>query len=796
MHYKKNLNLFARLNPVEAFRLDRIDCGQMEFCRTAKEELNLKDAGKNGPFYLHAPQGVLLEANLWMSGLPLEDTEALFVYGIGLGYYYVPLQQWLHANPKRFLIFIEDDPRVIYFFLQTELAGKILNDPQVMVQLYPFLREVPGVTMWINLRKQASSILWPFALLKPHVSALQAYFVSRFPFFNVFNAQWYANLSHAQKRLEEFLPNPHPAFHNFYANMPYLANALPASALYHELALLPMIICGAGPSLDKQIPLLKQMKDQALLLAAGSAITALTQAEILPHAAGACDPKLSQVSRQLSSFAFDVPLFYHNRYNSQALASWHGPLLYVEMDSSFLVSKWFDEELNHKKSNPLIAGVSASNLLAELAAKLGGNPIILVGMDLAYTNDKLYSKGVLIHPADEKQQQELITKKKSGLLAVPGIDGKKVYTRYSWFLEAACLQDFQLRNRDIAIINATEGGMPVAAIPNAALRDIAAELLDNKGDIEGWLHGIIQNAAKHAIPASRIHQAMKKWKQTLERCRSYLQLLFTDLKSNYDRRKKGNRLPYGPYSGKAVLWQTELQEEAGYRYLLASLNTAFDTLHLRRTYARRYFSKEKKRDLEEISYEMERCSFLECRLDSHLDAICKALLSFQKKVAEQFAPKLRDQRENKDGPLDPLKVNKTIYSYPSGKKKRELFFDTSKKLHGPCSFYAENDQLLARSWYVHGKKQGISTYYYADGALYRRQGYRNNVLHGECRAYYPDGILKTVETYCKGKREGIVQLFYSNGSLKRELHFSKGLLRGIERAWDEAGQLLFETVWK
>ncbi|HEV8053003.1 MAG TPA: 6-hydroxymethylpterin diphosphokinase MptE-like protein, partial [Parachlamydiaceae bacterium] len=327
--YKKNLELFARDNPLEAiaFRLDEAtDCSFMKTCLTDENEPNLVDESGDHKIYLHAQYGAVLEAEGWAQKLALKEHDVLFIYGLGLGYYYLPLKKWLEENAARHLVFLEDNPCVVNHFLHTELATEILNNNQIIVRL---LKKVdPNEAGWAELRLSESKLLEAFAFSNPYISALQSYFFSRMDFFPAFSLQWLNGLARVDQQLSEFYPHSPLVFHNFYANMMYLGETIPGYRMADALQNIPAVLCGAGPSLTKQFPLLAEISDSVLLMASGSAMNAVTQSGIIPHVGGAIDPTPAQASRQLTSFGFDVPAFYQNRFYDKAFSQWHGPLLY------------------------------------------------------------------------------------------------------------------------------------------------------------------------------------------------------------------------------------------------------------------------------------------------------------------------------------------------------------------------------------------------------------------------------------------------------------------------------------
>jgi len=112
IHYTKNLEKFSRDNPLEAYRLENVDCSTLTFCYTEENELNLTEEVNGRKIYLHDQAGAIWAARQWAKQLRLGKQTVIFVYGLGLGYYYLPLKEWLE-DPTHYLVFLEDDKRVL-----------------------------------------------------------------------------------------------------------------------------------------------------------------------------------------------------------------------------------------------------------------------------------------------------------------------------------------------------------------------------------------------------------------------------------------------------------------------------------------------------------------------------------------------------------------------------------------------------------------------------------------------------------------------------------------------------------
>ncbi len=167
--FQKNLDRFASMCPQAAFAVEDVSCEHLQFCKTAKGELNLKKSGQE--IYYHSQEGGLEEAQEWVEALSPLGIKVIILYGIGLGYIYEALKEWLSRDSSRLLFFIEDDLALLHRFLETENASRILKDSQVFIQYFP----TPGETDWGKFRQQFEWSFWSFAGVPIVFEALPLY---------------------------------------------------------------------------------------------------------------------------------------------------------------------------------------------------------------------------------------------------------------------------------------------------------------------------------------------------------------------------------------------------------------------------------------------------------------------------------------------------------------------------------------------------------------------------------------------------------------------------------------------
>jgi hypothetical protein len=299
----------------------------------------------------------------------------LYVIGLGGGEEERLALDWL--NQGRRLVLLEPDAQRLASWLHTPKAVALLNHERCEVHL---LDEVICTELACKYRTVTEVVAIP-----RYQSLLPA-----------FRRLIVGTADSARRIQDEFLRGGDLCYHNIYQNIRRLRHAVVGTTFFGQFQGVGAIICGAGPSLFEQLP---NAYEGVILIAAGSAINALTSAGILPHLAVALDPHSYQFSRTLMHTGFEVPLFFRLRWCPAALAAAHGPLLYLPGAGGYPVVEWLEESLGVNGPR-LEEGPTATCVAVELAKALGCHPITLAGVDLSLREGRLYAPGVTHAPEE------------------------------------------------------------------------------------------------------------------------------------------------------------------------------------------------------------------------------------------------------------------------------------------------------------------------------------------------------------------------------------------------------------
>jgi len=550
--FEANSRDFGRKNPKAEALLSFAERGTLCIATDAQGDLILLDKNKNGDFFYHSPKSARGEAKVWAEGLSLDGNDTLVVFGIGLGYGYFALQEWLSQEKARSVIFLEDDLRVLLCFLESENARKLLDDQQVQI-FYIEDSEDGGQLL--------QSLAWGAFDKKMAIAALPSYEASRKKVFEDIKARLLFESSDIHLVLDEYMTYGVSFFRNFWKNLFLLPGSYAANRLQGAFRNIPAIVVGAGPSLAQHLDQIKALKDSCLIFSGGSSVNALLDAGIRPHFGAGIDPNPTQYLRFRQSLAFGVPFFFRNRLLHESLNLVTGPRLYLKGGDGYNISDWFEKKLR-VPGRILGGGHSVANFIIEIAAALGCNPIILVGYDLAYGKElELYAPGVeLGHPPTKKESYEPHDEPVSWQSEY----GDKVHTAWKWLVEAKWIEDFAKEHPKLKLINATEGGLGIKRVEHLSLDEAVKKYATMSRDLESLVHTAIQEAGTISSNLDILLKGCSQMYDSLEKVKGQLDE-FSAIASSWREKKEPMAFLEDP---KTALLENRLQDEIAYRYIL------------------------------------------------------------------------------------------------------------------------------------------------------------------------------------------------------------------------------------
>lgn len=633
----------------------------------------------NLPESLYGTINISSQLRHWKSLLPLNRIKVLVVYGAGMGYPYQSLQGWLKGDPERRLYFLEDDYELAAQFLKSELGEVFMNDPQVDLRLVRqdpyaqqnFLKEFVG---------RFTFVPYFFTGIPSYQRSKSISFFTLKTDFEQFRYRWAATFGEELNLGREF-------FHNFWQNIGHLDHSKLFSKLEGSFEKVPAIVVGAGPSLYKQIPLLKALQDKALIISGGTAVNVLNSHGITPHLIIGLDPFEGGTSRALAYTSFETPLIYMLRYNTHAMNFLSGPLIYLDGGTSFQAEMWArNEKKLADRFFPL--GTNVINAALVLADYLGCDPLIAVGVDLAYTNNEAYGAGIHNHAIFPNEFRSRSAPQQTSDFT--DIYGKPIKTLTKWITESMWYSGFKREHPHKTFVNATEGGIGFSNVENVTLKEVAGKWLNKPQNIKERLKLALEKASfpEGAPQARELVERLYESLENLNRTFQALQDKNPQLLDSFDLD-----------SEEVAAFLETIEEELAWKAIVIQFNGAWT----------RFISglDESQKSIKETYVKVEgRLKFLWSAVQFNLP-LAKQALEFLSKEKNRLPPK-PPEVSYKDGELDGV----VKLFWPDGSLKRLLEFSQGEQT-GKDTFWTPEGVRVFEANYKDGHPAG-SSYIFSD----------------------------------------------------------------------------------
>lgn len=701
---------------------------------------------------MKAQEETSAEAERWFRELDLiERIETLIIYGVGLGGYFDAARDWLEAKTNRFLIFLEDDFSVIKCFCETNKATNILSHPRVL--LVPF--KTPSLDP-----EDFNLVVSTFAGTPYIFTQSKLYHESRDEQIKQMKIQLkivFEQFTYSSQFFEPYYQITY--FRNVYANLFYLPQMPFGHDLKNRFKGVPAVICGAGPSLAKHFEVLKNLQDRALIFGAGTAMNVLNKKGIIPHFGAGIDPHQASYSRIRTNYAYEVPYFYSNSFHHEAFQTLHGPKLFIQEGEAYGFETWLIKQLPLEPFELWPPSISTTHACLMAAFAFGCHPIVFVGLDLAYTDQKRYPPGVEAHPLDSKAEHFAI-RNFSEDIPVRGNDGVEIFSSIDWLREATLYSEFARDHPETAFINCTEGGMKIPKIPHQPFREVIDKRMTQSYDLLNWVHKEIQTCRRIDIAEDELMKHIEQWKKSIEACLKILD--------------QG---------------QSKMEEQIFYQNYLNMMERPFSILSRRDDFVLKYRPDtltESERQAKEFQLKSARIAFLKEFANIHLNLLNQGLKEY-KPSALTPVPDKEIEKDNlaKGTFVDHQRHGENFQYYSSGQLYSLLRFHQGQQ-HGKQEYYYENGNLKTLMTFHYGELDGIVQLYYSNAQLKREIHFRQGKLHGVERMWTEQGQLILESEYRENQPVGASMSWSADGRvIEKKVHMPEGLSRETTEKTEE-----------
>ncbi len=478
--------------------------------------------------------------------------QIIYLYGLGKGDCLHLFSDWLNQNTERSLVVIEDELAALAAFVESDRVIWLKN-PRFHIR---FLLEKESFEDFCN-------------------ECAREFPVNRITFYhNKSSAKkkvfekiklWMLRKTTLQEALLSEKIHYYRLYKNLHENFKTWSSSFLANSFKGAFKNCPAVICGAGPSLEDHVDDLSLLRNKALIIAGGTAISALSNLGVEPHLNMAIDPNPKEYDCLKPASAFETPLLYGNRLNSDILQLFNGPRGYLQTMTGGAAEYWMENALglpnefldhgNHEEA------LSITTTAISYAALLGCNPIYLCGVDLAFVSSKKYAKGAEEITMDlELCKQDM--RASETLIAQKTPFGKQVFTQTKWIMEATWISAFARQHPEISFFSASKKGLGFESVHYQSLKQLKNF---TERDFRGKISALI---ASNPFPASlkEIQKSLNILQKSLERCKTICEQILKELRQE----KRAESVAFS-------LYKMQLEEEEAFKALLDQTEEALLT---------------------------------------------------------------------------------------------------------------------------------------------------------------------------------------------------------------------------
>ena len=444
---------------------------KFEFVESRDKNLILKYNGEKTLFFNSAYRPIE-EAAKWSEKYSTGELNKIsLVFGVGSGYHILQLMNDLTDNDR--IIIYEPSIELFITLIRNIDISRIIEDDQIILIL-------EGINDNQFRRILASQIKW-FNLERTRIIDLPQY-------MNVFPEQYNKVLVDFKKEVDAQIGNTttlmvmaKDRIGNIIINLNEVNRVNVIDELVGKFDTdIPFIVVSAGPSLNKNMHLLKEAKNKAFICATDTAAKVLINNDIVPDLYVCVDPIKFDILDIENEKVWNIPVVCSLTSHYKLLKNSTGKI-FIYNDGYDILNRII--KLKNMTISHLSSGGSVAHNAFALGRFLGFKRIVLVGQDLAFTNNQTHSDGAFDDMTLSKETKE-------NAIFVEDINGNEVMTRFdfksylNWFEKAIA----SLKG-EVDIIDATEGGAKIDGTKIMSLQ----EVIDSHCNKDEYVSTIINN---------------------------------------------------------------------------------------------------------------------------------------------------------------------------------------------------------------------------------------------------------------------------------------------------------------
>lgn len=445
--YKKNMDALSDYTP--AYQLFEKKCESIQY---TEEHVFLKGDRlffkENDRDYALIGQNKDWEAEKYLKNIDFKKDSLVFVIGMA---HVAMLEKLIHSCSKESrIIVVEPNEKVMKYCLEHRDYTNIFSSKKVIIFQS---NEVENLTKAVIL--MLNELHWNNLIYNMHMIMLANYEVYK-PFVKELAKKLMESTRSSFLRMGNSVEDMFVGFEHTVKNVKHLMTANSVDDLKGIYEGIPAIIVAAGPSLEKNIHLLKRAESKAVILTCDASMNACKLHDVKPDAIVTIErvEETYQYFYEGKTFDKELTLIAPTNVWPKLLDEFQGKRVLIQKTENGSEALVLNNLENIQNTD---IGVSCANTAYTAACVMGCNPIILIGQDFAYTDNKKHSD--IAHTEFEGENEigeEDYTDK-----YVEDVYGNLVKTdwRFDWFRD--WLETAILAHDKYKVIDATEGGAKI-----------------------------------------------------------------------------------------------------------------------------------------------------------------------------------------------------------------------------------------------------------------------------------------------------------------------------------------------
>lgn len=494
--YQKNLESLQRVNPYLFDRLMRFGENRRFEVYASKDpiDVNIKDKQNDRLMFKNPIEDTVRDI---AEASNLSRYPMLVYFGISNGVFFRAILD--NFNFLESLYVIEPELEILFIALHTIDFSKEIESEKIKIFLaeqieYHLIRELlakDGLAAYLRLYDLKITRQF-YSFYINDLMAVNKVFIDAIEHFVK---------SHGNCVKDALVGDEH-----FIYNLPLMLKSIPFKSLINKKPSETAILVATGPSLNKQLDLLRSVNNRATIIAVDASMPILEREGIVPDVVCSIErvEATSKFFAQTSAeFQKNITFVCAALQHKKIFENIKGGQLVVAMRPFHFMRYFGFHDYGYCG-----IGMSSANLAFDVAYLMGFKNLILIGQDLAYANDGKSHASGHVYGEDEK------TAEYNASLTVPawGGNGRAVTTEVWSMFRNYFISNIAEVKDGMLTINATEGGSRIDGALEISFKDALENFVYNKPQKEK----IVLSPTPKAVAALLIASAKFKVDDILE----------------------------------------------------------------------------------------------------------------------------------------------------------------------------------------------------------------------------------------------------------------------------------------